>query len=201
MSRRPTVWALSALMIFGAPVLATGCGDDAPPPARRKGGGKAKKAAAVEEPVRGASPDLAKLPAKFQNANWDGAPVDPQILREARDPFRPYVDDLLPKPPPDETGAPAVELAGRVSDSEVAEMQLIAVITGAAVAKAMLTDSRGLGHTLRVGDIVGLKEPFRVARITRNEVLFRPLRSNPDEPIEDVTKVLLSQDELQELRP
>ena len=44
--------------------------------------------------------------------------------------------------------------------------------------------------------------PMRVVRITRNEVLFRPLQATvDDQPVEDVRKVLLTQEELEELRP
>ena len=66
----------------------------------------------------------------------------------------------------------------------------------------MVTDGQNLGHLVRVGDVVGQKVPMRVVRITRNEVLFRPLQASvDDQPVEDVRKVLLTQEELEELRP
>ena len=70
--------------------------------------------------------------------------------------------------------------------------------------EAMVIDSNGLGHVVRAGEIIG-KPPMRVARITRNEVLFQSL-TPPAEDADikskgEVRKVLLTQAELEELLP
>ncbi|MCA9558903.1 MAG: hypothetical protein KC583_10105 [Myxococcales bacterium] len=199
MRGRTLLWALGALLALGSPVVLAGCGGDAETGSRQRGAGtaarKRKPAAAA------AAVSMDKVPEKLKNVEWDTTADLTAALREERDPFQPYVDDLVKKPEAAED-AELQRKTGSIIDSEVPELQLIAIITGTAVSKAMVTDSQNLGHLVRVGDVVGQKVPMRVVRITRNEVLFRPLQATvDDQPVEDVRKVLLTQEELEELRP
>ncbi len=210
-TRRPHLIGLVGLALICAPVaLSTGCGDEKPEEGgkgrgvstgvKSHGNAAARKKAAAAGKAAGGADEIA-VPERFKNANWASAQDLTVTLREERDPFSQYVDDLVKKPDVVESGEQQRQ-TGSIIDSEVPELKLMAIITGTAVAKAMVTDSRGLGHVVRVGDVVGDKVPMRVARITRNEVLFQPLQATVDEqPVEEVRKVLLTQEELEELRP
>ncbi len=199
MGGRTLQWALGALLALGSPVVLAGCGGDAETGSRERGAGAAAR---KRKPVAAAAAvSMDKVPEKLKNVEWDTNVDLTAALREERDPFQPYVDDLVKKPEAAED-AELQRKTGSIIDSEVPELQLIAIITGTAVSKAMVTDSQNLGHLVRVGDVVGQKVPMRVVRITRNEVLFRPLQATvDDQPVEDVRKVLLTQEELEELRP
>ncbi|MCB9551510.1 MAG: hypothetical protein R3F65_07425 [bacterium] len=197
---------LLALVLALAPAL-VGCGDD-PPTAPTRGSGdrsKSKKTKANEAAAAAtAGPDESKLPAKLRNVDWTAQDDLSASMRETRDPFAPYVEDLLVKTEDGKTGEEeaVTRINSIIADTPVEALQLIAILTGGAVHKAMVTDNRGLGHIVRPGDIVGKDPPMRVVRITRNEVLFRALEVGPDEEKpKEVQKVLLSQEELQELLP
>ena len=123
-------------------------------------------------------------------------------IRNSRDPFRPFVDDLRVKTEEDKEEAQVTKIRTAIGSAQVDELTLTAIITGTAVHKAMVRDSRGLGHVIRPGDVVGSRPPMRVARITRNEVIFRALEKKPDEKKRlEITKELLNQEELQEFLP
>lgn len=175
------------------------CGDDPPPPPPRRRGAAPASAAAVTDGV-----DVTVLPKKLQNLkpeDWAPVPDLARRLRDARDPFKPYVEDLVvpevpPVPLPDEQ---------RI-DTKIPEppgnLKLIGIITGKAVHEAMVVDSAGLGHTIRQGDMIGDDVPYRVVRITRNEVLFQPIQPPTAEvKLEEVRKFLLTQEELEEQLP
>lgn len=194
---------LLALVLALAPALA-GCGDDPPTAPTRGSGSKSKKTKANEAAAATAGPDESKLPAKLRNVDWTAQDDLSASMRETRDPFAPYVEDLLVKTEDGKTGEEeaVTRINSIIADTPVEALQLIAILTGGAVHKAMVTDNRGLGHIVRPGDIVGKDPPMRVVRITRNEVLFRALEVGPDEEKpKEVQKVLLSQEELQELLP
>lgn len=196
---------LLALVLALAPALA-GCGDDPPTaPTRGSGASKSKKTKANEAAAAAAAgPDESKLPQKLRNVDWTAQDDLSASMRETRDPFAPYVEDLLVKAEDQDAGETeaVTRINSIISDTPVEALQLIAILTGGAVHKAMVTDNRGLGHIVRPGDIVGKDPPMRVVRITRNEVLFRALEVGPDEEKpKEVQKVLLSQEELQELLP
>lgn len=195
---------LLALVLALAPALA-GCGDDPPTAPTRGSGSKSKKTKANEAAAAAtAGADESKLPAKLRNVDWTAQDDLSASMRETRDPFAPYVEDLLVKTEDGKTGEEeaVTRINSIIADTPVEALQLIAILTGGAVHKAMVTDNRGLGHIVRPGDIVGKDPPMRVVRITRNEVLFRALEVGPDEEKpKEVQKVLLSQEELQELLP
>lgn len=212
MSTHALIWWL--LVAFAAVPLA-GCGDDEPaaPAGRRGGGAKKKPAAAAAAAGADEQALLEKLPPKLRNVDWSTGADAPRDMRDTRDPFKRYVDDLLvvETPPdckkggkggkdcPEGPEGPTDIIAGRFA---VAELKLMAIITGTAAHKAMLVDPGRLGHMVRTGDVVG-RDTMRVERITRNEILFKPLQP-PEDPSKQPTelrKVLLSQEELEELLP
>lgn len=201
MSRLRLLVLAFGVALSGAPLA--GCGDDAPTSATRGTGRKTtkkKKARVATEEV-----DLSKLPPKLRDIDWKAQDDLAQKIRETRDPFKPYIEDLLEARPcegDDCPTTPTTSIEGVIADTPVEALQLIAIITGGAVHKAMVTDSRGLGHIVRPGDIVGSEPQMRLVRITRNEVLFRALEVGPEEEKpREVRKVLLSQEELRELLP
>lgn len=198
-----SVTLLAALLLAGFTVPLAGCGDD-PKPKRQRGVQKSKKK--KNKAKRGAATaevDLSKLPPKLRNIDWTATDDLAASMRETRDPFAPYVEDLINTGPDTENpDSPVTKIESAISDTPVDALQLIAIITGGAVHKAMVTDGRGLGHIVRPGEIVGQEPPMRVVRITRNEILFRALEKLPEEEkLKEVRKVLLSQEELQELLP
>ncbi len=189
---------MAALVLTTAPLMA--CGGDKPPARRstkkKKKKKKKKKAALGKEAI-----DESKIPAKLRNVDWkkvDAEAID--LQKGVRDPFKPHVEDLL-KARQEDPAAGGGDLDVKIPEP-VGGLELIAIITGTAVHKAMVVDKEGVGHIVRAGEIIG-KPPMRVARITRNEVLFKGLTppETPDEKEEEVRKVLLTQAELEELLP
>ena len=172
-----------------------GCGDEDVSSAPRR---RSATPAAAAKP-KAAGPDLPALPKKLQNADWSPLPDLAQRIKNARDPFKPYVADLIVKQEPEpEVGE---RLSTKIQEPP-AGLQLIAIISGTAVHRAMVTDANGVGHILRPGDMVGDDVAYQVARITRNEVLFKPIQSpTAEKKLEDVRRVLLSQEELKEQLP
>jgi len=191
------------------PLTLAGCGDDEKVAATRghSGGTKKKskkpKAGAAAGGAAAGDVDLSKLPAKLRDVDWKAQDDLAQSMRETRDPFAPYIEpDDVERSGDGDAENPVIKIESTISDTPVEALQLIAIITGGAVHKAMVTDNRGLGHIVRPGDIVGAEPPMRLVRITRNEVLFRALEVGPDEEKpKEVRKALLSQEELQELLP
>ncbi|MBU0552250.1 pilus assembly protein PilP [Myxococcota bacterium] len=195
------IYLLASLVAFSGAVFTSGCGDDAPSVTRSRVTKKAKKAT---KSSGAPTLDLSNLPEKLRKADWS-APTRVNQNQELRDPFMPSVGDLLGVKPEDndERGGKKDDNRKKsnvyLSNFEVQEMALIGIITGGAVNKAMLTDPSGVGHIVRTGQVVG-RTPMRVSRITRNEVVFRPL-SNDKNAGKEVQKVLLSQEELAEVLP
>ncbi len=198
-------YVLAFALLFGLSVPLLGCGEEAPR-AQTRGvpGGSKKKRKKRKKKALGSGPviDTSKLPPKLRDVDWSKVDDLARGLKKTRDPFRPSLADMIVKAEDDGEQTPVTQIKTTISDSSVNELQLIAIITGTAVHKAMVTDGRGLGHIVRQGDIVGQKPPMRVMRITRNEVIFRALAvaQNEKEPRE-VRKALLTQEELQELQP
>ena len=113
------------------------------------------------------------------------------------------MDDLRPKAiAPGATDPSEAACAGPLCIEEASSFDLIAILTGTSVHKAMLRDNHGTGHVVRAGDVVG-KSPYRITRITRNEVVMKPLQ--PPVPgqaaPQEIVKRLVSDEELQELLP
>ena len=141
---------------------------------------------------------LAGIPKKLQNVDWTTNDDLAGTIRESRDPFLPFVDDLKVKAEEEEKKQ-VTRIKTAVGEADVDELNLIAIITGTAVHKAMVEDGRGVGHIVRAGDVIGGSPPYRIVRITRNEVIFRALEQTEDKQVPaEIRKVLLSKEELQE---
>jgi len=186
-------------VLLAAPLVFEGCGDDENTNQIRRRRGKSKKKNRV---VKDKSKiNLAGIPLRFRNIDWKKSDGISSLIHGSRDPFLPFVDDLRVKAEED-TDKQTTKIATAISDAEVGDLKLVALITGTAVHKAMVEDGRGVGHIVRSGDVVGSKPPMRVVRITRNEIIFKALeKPKNDKTPSEVRKVLRTQEELQELLP
>ena len=191
---------LLLFFLLGTSVPLMGCGDDGSSNQRRRSR-RVKKKRKVPITTEVAAIDESKLPPKLRNIDWNKKIKFSAGTDKSRDPFARHLEDLALQS--EEGGQqPVTQIRSAIGSSSVDELSLIAIISGTAAPKAMLTDSSGVGHIVKIGDVVGASPPMRLARITRNEVLFRALEKKPDQtkPIE-VRKALLTQNELQELLP
>lgn len=185
-----------------ASLLLGACGDD--PPVNNVRGSGAAPAPAAALASAAAKDDLSglRIPEKLKLVDWTAKDDLDRDLRDTRDPFQIYLDDIRPKSEGPAAGAQENPCSGELCDDEASGLQLIGIITGTAVHKAMMVDARGVGHMVRAGDVVG-KSPFRITRITRNEVVMKPLQppvAGQPAP-QEIVKRLVSQEELQELLP
>ena len=179
-----------ALSLSFTPV--SGCGDDEPqrsmtrgvPAHLRRGGGNTNSPSGGGTPAQQAQQAApATLPEKLRRqglleaSGWIG----PEQIRNAlssplRDPFLPDLPELQMR---QDVRADRVAIEQRLQVTlplSPRELDLEAVITGTAVHQAMLSDSSGRGHFVRVGDIIGKSPDFvRVSQITATEILFEPI--------------------------
>lgn len=198
MARAVRFISLLSVVAIAAPLV--GCGDDEPVANVRGARSGAKKKPKKAAASAADAVDLTSLPKKLQNADWTPPADLGRRIKDTRDPFKLYADDIIPRDPEPDT--PAEERLETKIQEPPAGLQLIAIISGTAVHRAMVTDKNGVGHILRPGDMVGDEIAYQVARITRNEVLFKPIQSpTAEKKLEDVRKVLRSQEELEELLP
>ncbi|MCA9545681.1 MAG: hypothetical protein KC613_14850 [Myxococcales bacterium] len=198
---------LTALLLVGLGAPLVGCEEEEQAVTRGAGGSSPRASRRPAKKVAdGPEIDESNLPPKLRGLkaeDWEIAGDVAVGLREGRDPFQPSIADLI------ETKV-ETEAEGRKRRFElgikvpvpVENLHLVAVITGTGVPTAMVKDGRGLGHVVRPGDVVGDSVPYRVTRITRNQVVFKPLQApDGEEQLKDVSKVLLTQEELEELLP
>lgn len=66
----------------------------------------------------------------------------------------------------------------RCRDGALEPLRVIGLITGTPVPKAMVVDGAGEGHLLVRGQLFGIPR-HRVERVTRNEVVLRPVEALP----------------------
>jgi hypothetical protein len=179
------------------------CGDDTPVTTIRRGtASSAAPAAASTAPVAKNEFEGLDIPEKLKHVDWNSKDDLDRDLRDTRDPFQIHLDDIRPKTEGPAAGAQENPCNGDLCDEEASGLQLIGIITGTAVHKAMVKDARGVGHMVRAGDVVG-RSPYRITRITRNEVVLKPLQpplAGQAAP-QEIVKRLVSQEELQELLP
>jgi len=156
-------FVLALFLLFGLSVPLMGC-DEESPRAQTRGAGTSSKKKRKKRSKASPSIDKSRLPKKLRDVDWDKVDDLAKGLKKTRDPFRPSLADMIVKAEDDGEQAPVTQIKTTISDSSVNQLQLIAIITGTAVHKAMVTDGRGLGHIVRQGDIVGQKPPMRVMR-------------------------------------
>ena len=193
-------YALLLCFLFGSSMPLMGCGDDGSANQRRRSR-RAKKKRKMPTQTEVAAIDESKLPPKLRNLDWNNKVKFSAGTDKSRDPFERHFEDMSIQS--EEGGQlPVTQIRSAIGSASVDSLSLIAIISGTAAPKAMLTDATGVGHIVKIGDVVGVSPPMRLARITRNEVLFRALEKTDDQakPIE-VRKALLTQNELQELLP
>ncbi len=184
-----SILAMSVCTIF------TGCDDSSSGNTIRRSRKKKKRRKPV---VTKATDQLTGVPKKLQNVDWTTGDDLAGTIRESRDPFLPFVDDLKVKAEEEEKKQ-ITKIKTAVGSAQVGDLKLVAIITGTALHKAMVEDGRGVGHIVRAGDVVGGTPPMRIVRITRNEVIFRALEKGPDEKVpSEIRKTLLTKEELQE---
>ncbi len=188
---------LSVALAAAAALFASACGDDEPK-TQQRGSNRSKPnapASAAAGTAAAAGLDETKVPAKYRNLDWNSEDELDRSVRDTRDPFQVFVDPVELN---DKTTVGPPPIQGDIP-FEVAELQLEAIITGTAIHKALVVDPRGMGHVIKPGDIVGRDEPKRVTRITRNEVVFKPLVVKPDGQTAETVKRLMSDEELTQL--
>jgi type IV pilus assembly protein PilP len=138
------------LFLLTAAVLATGCGGDDEEFSGSLGlGGGAKSSSKT---------DKAQANAQTAKAAVDLGPIvytDDDFAEldiQNRDPFRSYAKAFKAQ-----AAAPAQRRVLLPSTS-LDEMNLIAIVTGIATPRAMLTDTSQVGHVVRRGDYIGRPE-------------------------------------------
>ncbi|MFZ1866729.1 MAG: pilus assembly protein PilP [Polyangiales bacterium] len=176
-------WMLVAAMVFA------GCGGDDEVASSRGLGSDAGGGGAKEE-----------AKTKAANAGGGAAELAPIVYTDEdfveldiqnRDPFRSYATAFKAQ-----AAAPAQRRVLMPSTS-LDEMKLIAIVTGIATPRAMLTDTAQVGHVVRRGDYIGRPEVvqtggsegmpvtlnWRVDRIRPGSVvLTREDPTSPDKP-------------------
>lgn len=186
--------------------LLTACGEEEQRAGSRGAAGGATTATKPTEKAgsgakAGAAADdaLANVPEKLRGVDWNAK--DDLELRDARDPFKYFLDDVLPRAA-DAKAVVDSPCRGPLCEEDAGGLKLMAIITGTSVHKAMMLDAKNIGHVVRAGDVIG-KEPYRVTRITRNEVVLKPLQppAPGQPPAQEIVKKLLGDQELQELLP
>ena len=186
-------------ILFVVPLEFVACGGDEGSGNRIRRRKAAKKKRVITEKTDAV--DMSRIPPRFRSIDWTKSDIISSLIRGSRDPFLPHVDDLIVKAE-DTEDQQTTEITSAINKAEVAELKLVALITGTAVHKAMVEDGRGVGHIIQESDVIGTKLPMRVARITRNEIIFKALQKPEDEKTpSEIRKVLRTQEELQELLP
>jgi len=179
-----------ASLLFAAAVLVAGCGGDDEELATGLGVGATgnEDSTVAASSATGADTGAAELDsAPIVYADDDFAELDIQN----RDPFRSYAQAFKAQ-----AAAPAQRRVLLPSTS-LDEMSLIAIVTGIATPRAMLTDTAKVGHVIRRGDYIGRPEVvqtggsegmpvtlnWRVDRIRPGSVvLTREDPTSPDKP-------------------
>jgi type IV pilus assembly protein PilP len=149
-------------------------------------------------PAPGASPRAAApTPAHAEVVTRAYRDSDFVESEQNRDPFRNYAQELRSKVPV------VAQRLVLMPDTAIAEMKLIAIISGIEQPRAMIVDQRGVGYVTSRGDFVGKADVvqgggsealpvalnWRVDRIRVNEVvLAREDPSAPNRP--PLTKVI-----------
>lgn len=153
--------ALKKLMVFFFAALffmgAWGCEEEQPQQRFRKGSGKkigqpsieAKKALEQHGAGKVLEEDAEKANATIRSPKITETDFIESIKR--RDPFRPYIEVIVPKPEIRET----VQRDIKLEEYDIEQLRLIAIITNVGDPRAMVIPPNGEGFILRRGDYVG----------------------------------------------
>ncbi len=178
----PKQWARRVSWLLLAAWALAACDDsgDIPRATRRGGAGAADKAEG-----EAAGGDSEKAGDPYASVLKDSDFVESE---GNRDPFRSYEDNFVAAAPP-KAQRPVL-----LPDTEVADLRLIAIITGIEQPRAMLVDDKGVGYVTTRGDYVGRPDVvrtggaenlavtvnWRIDRIRENEVVLA--RDDPTGP-------------------
>lgn len=187
MSSKIRVFA-SVLLVAG--IAAAGCGDNEDEFGSGFGLGKSGEGDAEES-------EPSKADAEAASAELDSGPIVytdddfSELDIQNRDPFRSYAKAFQAQ------SASPSQRRVLLPSTSLDEMNLIAIVTGIATPRAMLTDTAKVGHVIRRGDYIGRPEVvqtggsegmpvtlnWRVDRIRPGSVvLTREDPSAPDKP-------------------
>jgi len=178
-----------ACLLLVAALGVAGCGGDDEEQQSSRGLGSGKSGKATEKSDEGDAQESAPMAdsGPLMYSDDDFAELDIQN----RDPFRSYARAFKAQ-----SAAPAQRRVLLPSTS-LDEMNLIAIVTGIATPRAMLTDTAQVGHVIRRGDYIGRPEVvqtggsegmpvtlnWRVDRIRPGSVvLTREDPTSPDKP-------------------
>lgn len=176
------------LILLTASVLGTGCGDDEEfSGPLGLGGGKEGSSQSKDQKAQAQAAEEAFDLGPMVYTDDDFVELDIQN----RDPFRSYAKAFKAQ-----AAAPAQRRV-LLPTTSLDEMKLIAIVTGIATPRAMLTDTTQVGHVVRRGDYIGRPEVvqsggsegmpvtlnWRVDRIRPGSVvLTREDPTSPDKP-------------------
>lgn len=135
---------------------------------------------------------VAAEPEKAEEEDYQ-RPEYPENVR--RNPFAPSNDVLMPilgTPVTDDDDAPPLE---PLQQYNIAQLELVAIISEIAIPKAMFTDPEGFGHVVKEGDRIG-RQGGTIVDIRDNEVDVREISGDEDEKQSRVMTIRLRSAEL-----
>jgi Tfp pilus assembly protein PilP len=141
-------WLLATVMAVGT--LTVACGED-----------EDETVAPVVAPKREKKVEdvAANAPTSAEDLNFT---YDPGAHS---DPFRSYLDELVAVEPDDSK-------LTKLQKIDLDKLKLVAVVVGTATPMALLEDSDGVGHTVKIGTLVG-KRFGQVKAIRQGEVMIQ----------------------------
>ena len=159
---------LCIVLLAGTAVVLASCGDEPAPAGRKRREKKQKKEeGAAGDPGSAAAAD-GNLAAK--DGNPQEAPYSFNENFSGRDPFRSYLREFAIT----EVGRedPIEKIRTHLERFDLNELTPMAIITGTAVPKAMVTDPSGMGHVIQPGTRLG-RRGGKVVRISTNSIVIR----------------------------
>ena len=146
----------------------------------------------TQTPPVAKAPPVAE-PEKAEEEEYQ-RPEYPENVR--RNPFAPSNDVLMPilgPNPSDDDGTP--QTLEPLQQYNIAQLELVAIISEIAIPKAMFTDPEGFGHVIKEGDRIG-RQGGTVVDIRDNEVDVREISGDEDEKQSRVMTIRLRSAEL-----
>ncbi len=163
---------LSVIFLVSTAVMVTSCGDDPKPPSGRRGRKKKKKKKDTDDgggdAAGGAVAGAGKARARGANPEEEEYSFNENF--SGRDPFRSYLRDFAVVQGADTD--PIEKIRTHLEKFDLNELRPMAIITGTAVPKAMVTDPSGMGHVIQPGTRLG-RRGGKVVRISTNTIVVR----------------------------